>query len=311
MNQKIENYLAQLKNELSGSDPAVIQDALADTEEHLRTALDSAAQATPDVSEGDALETIIKQYGQPDEVATAYKEAEALTTPSFSGPARRLQESPSPDVSAPPPPDTRPFYKRFFGVVLEPRAWGSLFYLFFAMFTGIFYFTWVVTGMSMSFGLMVMIIGIPFTGLFILSVRGLSLIEGRIVEALLGVRMPRRPVFQKSSSGWWQAFKDIISDRHTWLSIVYFLLQMPLGIMYFTLFVTIIALAGAGIAVPILHFGFDIPVAYINGVSYYLSAWLMPLVIIGGILLAVSTMHLAKAIGAMHGSIAKALLVRI
>ncbi len=65
MIQNIEQYLAQLKKELSGSDRATIQDALADTEEHLRTALDNAIEATPEISEADALETIIEQYGQP------------------------------------------------------------------------------------------------------------------------------------------------------------------------------------------------------------------------------------------------------
>ena len=61
--------------------------------------------------------------------------------------------------------------------------------------TGIMYFTWAVTGLSLSVGLLVLIISLPFIGLFFLSVRGIALVEGRIVEALLGVRMPRRPIF--------------------------------------------------------------------------------------------------------------------
>ena len=43
--------------------------------------------------------------------------------------------------------------------------------------------------------MIIMIFGIPLAALIFLSFRGLAWLEGRIVEALLGVRMPRRPVF--------------------------------------------------------------------------------------------------------------------
>jgi hypothetical protein len=36
----------------------------------------------------------------------------------------------------------------------------------------------------------------------------------------------------------------------------------------------------------------------------------MPLTVIGGILLLILTMHLVKALGKMHGKLAKALLVK-
>ncbi len=164
--------------------------------------------------------------------------------------------------------------------------------------------------MSMSLGLLVLIIGLPFTGLFILSVRGLALVEGRIVEALLGVRMPRRPFFSGKNSGWLGRFKTIVSDKHTWLSIVYMLLQLPLGIIYFTVFISLIALSLSGFAIPIMQLGFDIPILFFNGVPYYVPVWLMPLTVIAGILVIILTMHLSKVIGQMHGALAKALLVR-
>ncbi len=198
---------------------------------------------------------------------------------------------------------------RVFGVFADFRAWGAFLYLLFSLLTGILYFTWAVTGISLSAGLIILIIGLPFTGLFILSVRGISLVEGRIVEALLGIRMPRRPQFHRRNMGLWSRFKNIILDKHTWLSIVYMILQLPLGTIYFSVFITLIALSLSGIAIPILQLGFDIPVN-INGGSYYLAGWMLPLVVVAGILLATLTMHLAKYVGRMHGALAKALLVR-
>ena len=64
-----------------------------------------------------------------------------------------------------------------------------------ALATGILYFTFAITGSMMSIGLAILIIGIPFFLLFIGTARLLALAEGRIVESLLGTRMPRRPVF--------------------------------------------------------------------------------------------------------------------
>lgn len=61
-----------------------------------------------------------------------------------------------------------------------------------SLFTGILYFTVAVTGLTLSLGLMILIIGIPFFVGFIGLTRVLSLVEGRLVEAMTGERMPRR-----------------------------------------------------------------------------------------------------------------------
>lgn len=304
MIQSIDDYLSQLKKELSGCDRATIQDALSDAEEYLRTALNSVTSNDATISEADALSQIIERYGMPEEVATAYREIEHRITPALAQPSY-----PDEPEEAKKEKDERPLLSRFFGVFADFRAWGAFLYLLFSLLTGILYFTWAVTGISLSAGLIILIIGLPFTGLFILSVRGIGLVEGRIVEALLGIRMPRRPQFHRRNMGLWSRFKNIILDKHTWLSIVYMILQLPLGTIYFSVFITLIALSLSGIAIPILQLGFDIPVN-INGGSYYLAGWMLPLVVVAGILLATLTMHLAKYVGRMHGALAKALLVR-
>jgi hypothetical protein len=292
MIKSVEEYLRQLKKELAGCDRATIQDALSDAEEYLRNTL----ATRPDLAEADALLPVIEKYGAPDEIAAAYREIESRV-PTTLAPARHS--------------GGKSLASRFFGVFADPKAWGALFYLlFFSLFSGIIYFTWAVTGISLSLGLMVLIIGLPFTGLFVLSVHGISLIEGRVVEALLGVRMPRRPIFSGKRLGWWGRFKALISQKHTWLSIVYMILKLPLGIIYFVVFIVLISLSLSGIALPILEQGFDIYPLVINNVPYYTPAWLMPLTVIAGILLLILTMHLAKVLGRMQGVLAKALLVR-
>ncbi len=257
------------------------------------------------ISEADALFQIIETYGIPKEIATAYREIEHRITPALAQPS--YPDEPEKTRKA---KDERSFLNRFFGVFADFRAWGAFLYLSFSLLTGILYFTWVVTGISLSAGLLVLIIGLPFTGVFILSVRGIGLVEGRVVEALLGIRMPRRPQFHQRNMGLWSRFKNIILDKRTWFSIVYMIIQLPLGTLYFSVFITLIALSLSAIAIPILQLGFDIPAININGGSYYLAGWMLPLVVVAGILLATVTMHLAKYVGRMHGALAKALLVR-
>jgi uncharacterized membrane protein len=316
MINNVEEYLIKLKEELSGSDPATIQDVLTDAEEHLRTALNGLADSKDRASEGEALASIIEKYGTPEEVAVAYREIERYSTPAFDTPASYREKEPPEtlDEIEPEEPvfkDTRPLYTRFFGIVIDPRAWGALLFLFIAFGTGIIYFTWVVTGVSLSAGLLVLIIGLPFAALFLLSVWGISLAEGRIVEALLGIRMPRRPRYYRKKMGWWPRLKTMMKDKYTWLSVVYMLLQFPLGVFYFCLFVVLIASSLFGIAWPILQASLNYPFFQISGIYYHLTGFGMFLTVVGGALLFIITMHLAKFFGQLHGKMAKAMLVRI
>ncbi len=306
MINSIEQYLTRLKAELAGSDRATIQDALSDAEEYLRTALSTSSAGTAGQP---ALASVIEDYGTPEEVAAAYKQVESNTTPAFAvKPAGESRATNPPQSSV---QDQRPFFLRFFGIFAEPGAWGALLYLMLALVTGIFYFTWVVTGISVSAGLLVLIIGLPLAGLFLLSVRGLALVEGRLVEALLGVRMPRRARYTVKNVSLWQRFKNMLADKHTWFSMIYMMLQLPLGIFYFSVLITLISLSISLALWPVVALVAGWPVFTISASEYYVSGWLIPIaIIIGGLLLTV-TMHLARAMGKGHGSLAKALLVRL
>ena len=291
----IENYLEQLKRELSNSDPATIQDALSDAEEYLRNGVDQLVAAQPDVSEADAFEKVVDEFGAPADIAAEYMQIE-----------KRVGLPLAPRKTT----NGRSMASRFFGVFVDPHAYGALLYMLISMATGIFYFTWVVSGLSLAVGLIVLIIGLPFFVLFLLSIRGIALVEGRIVEALLGVRMPRRPLFTKKQDGFWDRFKALVLDPRPWIAMVYMVLQMPLGILYFTVLVTMIAFGLSGVLVPVIQWGFDEPIIHFGHSYYYMPVWLVPLMVVVGVLWLLLTMHLAKLVGRLHGAFAKAMLVR-
>jgi len=295
MTKTVEEYLDALKQELKGSDNATIQDALADAEEHLSTALEALRENQPELDEEGALQQVIEQYGTPEETAVAYGEVERRTFPGLAPATAKNQGS---------------LLGRFFGIYADPRAWGSLLYMLIAFVTGIAYFTWAVTGLSLSVSFAIFIFGLPVALLFLLSVRGVAWLEGRLVEALLGVRMPRRQLFAPQNTKLLERIKTLVTDKHTWLSIVYMVVQFVLGTVYFVVLVTVFAFAASFAALPVVQEVLDVPVVqFANGVDYFLPQWGYPLAMLGGVLLWTATMHLVKWVGGLHGRYAKALLV--
>jgi uncharacterized membrane protein len=287
----VEQYLDALRSALKGADPALLQDALYDAEEHLRAEI---AQK-PGQDESTVLEGIVASYGAPEEVADAYRSNEAT-----------IQKA----LRTPPPRPRLTALGRFFGVYADPRAYLSLLYMLLALVTGIVYFTFAVTGLSLSVGLAILIIGVPFFLLFVGTTRIVALAEGRLVETMLGTRMPRRPPYPDRETPFLRRVGDMLKDPRTWGTLFYFLLMLPLGIFYFTFVVVGIVVSVATIVAPIAVLLYDAGVITIDGVVHAPHPALLPLISILGILLLTITLHLARGIGYLHGQLAKNLLVR-
>ena len=294
MIKSIEEYLDQLKNELKDSDSATVQDALADAEEHLRAALANLKLDRPEMSEEEALNQVVDQYGSPDEIASAYKEVERITSPSLARETVTQRGS---------------MIRRFFSVYNDPKAWGALLYMLISLVTGIVYFTWVVMGLSLSLSLAIFIFGLLFAVFFTISLRGLALLEGRIVEGLLGVRMPRRSLFFQQNKTWLERLKANLIDKHVWLTLLYLILQLPLGIVYFTLIVMLFVLSVSFMAAPLVQTIMDIPLITVGYERYYIPGWSTPLFLLAGFLIWTLTMHMGRWIGQLHGKYAKMFLV--
>lgn len=289
----IPEYLDRLRAALADADPALVQDALYDAEEYLRSELSE----NPGRSEAEVIAAVASSYGAPDEVADIYRDTEA-----------RVQTALKPPL----PPKRHSVLGRFFGVAADPRTYASVFYMVLALATGIFYFTWVVAGLSLSLGLAITIIGIPLLILFFGSVRVLSLVEGRLVEVMLGERMPRRPLYANRDRPVLERIKELFTDPRMWSTLLYMLLMLPLGVVYFTIAVTLLALSLSlllsplallpGIHLNVWMFGFDIPQT---------APWLLPVLSLVGLALLFVTLHVARGIGRLHGALAKHLLVQV
>jgi hypothetical protein len=293
----VRAYLGALTVSMKGQrcSAGLIADAQADAEEHLNNEIANH----PEQTEAEILASVIETYGTPEEIAEEYKSMEA----TLSGPFPKSDE-----------PQSRHY--GFFGVIGDPRAYGALMYMLLSLVTGIVYFTFVVTGTALSIGLFITLVGIPLGLLVIGMSRLLAHIEGRIVEGLLGVRMPRRlPPATATDETILVKIKDVLIDIRTWSSMFYLLLMLPLGIVYFTL-------AVVGITVPLALIGGSI-VGLVTGQSHIQFddvPWLehlfhtapgLFLCMFVGVILFFITLNIAKGIGWLHGRIAELLLVRL
>lgn len=287
----IAEYLEQLRAALRGADPALLQDALYDAEEYLRSEL----AEHPEWDEPTMLSKVATSYGAPGEVADIYRDKETQVESA---------------LRPPPAPDRRSPLGKFFGVLGDPLAYSSLFYMLLSLATGIFYFTWAVTGLSLSLGLCILIIGIPVAVLFISTVRALSLVEGRLVETMLGERMPRRPLYADRGKPFGSRIKAMFVDPRTWSTLLYMIIKLPLGIIYFTFAVIGLTLPLALAVSPITKATIGIGFINYDDQVFAPPLWALPLTLPLGIALLCVTLHMARGIGRLQGQLAKHFLVK-
>lgn len=291
-----DQYRSAIRNALEGSDPALIQDALYDVDEFLRG---ERAAGGDGLAQKELARRALENFGAPAEVAASYRETERQVAKALATPG--------------PIPGDATVGERLgvtiFGVLVDPRAYGALFLMLISLVTGILYFTWAAIGVSLSLGFAILIIGIPFVILFAASLRMLGLMEGRLIEGLLGVRMPRRPPAGPSEKGWLPRVRYWLTDSRTWTTLLYLILTLPLGILSFTVATVLLSLSLGMVATPFAQVFFDQAVINIGSYEWRPPWWTFPFFWLIGFFLQVALMHVARAYGYLRAGLARALLV--
>jgi hypothetical protein len=107
---------------------------------------------------------------------------------------------------------------------------------------------------------------------------------------------------------------EMLKDARTWTTLLYLLLMLPLGIIYFTIAVTGLALALAPLVFVVGQLGllpFDHGTFQIDGFLFSSpQSVLAALLCMGlGVLILALMLHAARAIARGHARLAKTLLV--
>jgi hypothetical protein len=104
----------------------------------------------------------------------------------------------------------------------------------------------------------------------------------------------------------------MFTDPRTWSTQLYFLLMLPLGIVYFTLVVGLISLSLALVATPFLMLAGHGDAITLDGIGIDLigAPWSGPLAGVIGVVLLFASLHVVRVLGTWHGLLAKQLLVK-
>jgi len=195
----------------------------------------------------------------------------------------------------------------FFGVVIDPQSYLNIIYLLLAFPLGIFYFVFLVTGLSVGFGMIITLLGIPILLLVLIGSRALCVFERKLTISMLNEDISPYSVLP-TSEGLWPRLKALLTNRSTWTGVFYLLLKFPVGIASFTIVVTLVSVSIGLIGAPAWAWASD-PVTWFGWTFDPLPY--SPLFVLLGIVSMFISLHLMNITAIASGRLARLMLGRL
>ena len=121
------------------------------------------------------------------------------------------------------------------------RMYAEFAYLVLAFPLGLAYFVFLVTGVSVGAGLIVVWVGVPMLLGMLLSWRALGRFERLLHRSLLGVEIDEPHTSIRGDGSLWQRTKRLLEDSVTWRTLLWLLIRFPAGVIVFVVVVTFLA----------------------------------------------------------------------
>ncbi len=194
--------------------------------------------------------------------------------------------------------------KKFFGVAVQAQTYLNALYLFLAFPLGLFYFIFLVTGLSLGLGLVIVWVGLLVLAGVFAAWYGLVVFERQMAIWLLHEEIQPTTRQELRGLSLWEQFKAVISNPVTWKGLVYLLAKLPLGILSFTLLVTFAAVSLSMLASPAYYRVFQ-PEFIIWPIDTLGKALVFSL---AGIFVALISMHIMNGMAWVSGKFARVML---
>ena len=198
--------------------------------------------------------------------------------------------------------------KRLFAPLVRGRTWSETLHLLLDLPFGIAWFTIVVTGLSLGVGL----VFLALIGLFVLAAtvfvgRLIGIVERARGAALLGLEVLPPPARERPE-GHWPKARSYLTDPPGWKGVGYGALMLPVGILNFTVAITMWALAVGGTTYPL--WGWALPQTdwHDRVVHGWLKAGYISAAFVVGVLALIATPHIVRGLAAMDRGLIKGLL---
>ena len=205
--------------------------------------------------------------------------------------------------------ETTNVVKRYFGAVAQEETYLNLIYLVLAFPLATVYFVFLVTGLSVGIGTLIIWIGVPILLAVFAASWGLAMFERMLAEVLLREDMPPMSREEEAERSAWERLKAHLGNRVTWTSLVYLFLKFPLATIFFSVAVALIATSVGMIIAPFIYKLWDYPtwwgVWQVDTLGEALIATVLGLVIVGPI-----SLHITNLLAKVSGAFARVMLGR-
>ena len=200
--------------------------------------------------------------------------------------------------------------KQLFAPLARARTWSETLHLLLDLPLGIAWFTIAVTGLSLGAGLVVLaLIGLVVLVATVFAGRLIGIVERARAAALLGVEvLPPAPAESRHEQGNWRRIKSMLLDVPGWKGLGYGVIMLPLGIMNFTIVVTLWSIALAGTSYPLWGWATPQNDWYGHAVHGWVkTGWISGSFVIG-VLALIAVPHVVRGLAAVDRGLIKGLL---
>ena len=194
----------------------------------------------------------------------------------------------------------------FIAPLLRGRTHLRLLYLLAGLPLGVFYFTFLVTAVSVGVGLVVIWVGVLILIGTALAWRTMGGFERRLAAIMLGGEIEAPVPLQPAQDSLWGRTRALLADSYTYRSFFWLLLRFPMGIAGFVIAVTGAAVSLGLIFGPVAFFldpGVEIAPEVLEGLE-----WLALVTPVLGVAVAGLTAHVVNGFSDVHLMAARSLL---
>jgi hypothetical protein len=191
------------------------------------------------------------------------------------------------------------------GVLVNPQTYRNLLYLLLSFPLGVFYFVFLVMGFSLGIGLAIIWVGVPILIAVLILSRVFANLERQLTSQLLNIpiAVPKRI----TQGNYWQRAKALISNPVTYTEMFYLFSKFILGILSFTLVVSLLATSLGLIVTPFFwnQWNWDIGIPGIWEVDGFSKAAATSVV---GAILGIASLHFLNGLAWVYGEYTKGIL---
>ena len=191
-----------------------------------------------------------------------------------------------------------------FGAFVRPQTYLNVLYLLLAFPLGLAYFVFLVVGLSVGFGLVIIWVGLPILLLVLAGSWVLTVFEREMAIRILKQEIPPMTRQDLSEARVWTRVKAHLANRVTWTGMLYLLVKFPLGVASFVLTVVLVYLSLGFLSAPITY----------RFTTVYFGSWdvdtlgeafvLLPI----GLLVGIVTPHVLNAVARISARFASLML---